>query len=121
MTRWKALRATVRAWWRARRLAAANRAGAATCFYCGVGFTESGPDHRTVDHRVARSRGGTDGLSNLVFACYACNQRKRDRLEDEFLASEWLAARLDAIAARSRDGSVPEVDRAGPENGREGG
>lgn len=74
-------------------MAAANRAGASSCFYCGVAFTESGPDHRTVDHRVAKSRGGTDALRNMVFACYSCNQRKRDRLEDEFLASEWLATR----------------------------
>ena len=111
MSRWKALRATVRAWWRARRLAAANRAGASSCFYCGVAFTESGPEHRTVDHRLPKSRGGTDALRNMVFACYACNQRKRDRLEEDFLASEWLATR------RSRDRNAPEVDRSGPENG----
>ena len=111
MSRWKALRAAVLAWWRATRMAMANRAAAASCFYCGVVFTESGPDHRTVDHRLARSRGGTDTLRNMVFACYACNQRKRDRLEEEFLASEWLATR------RSRHRSGPEVDRSGPENG----
>ena len=48
---------------------------------------------RTVDHRVPRSQGGGDALSNLVFACYACNQRKRDRPEGDFLASDWLARR----------------------------
>jgi 5-methylcytosine-specific restriction endonuclease McrA len=99
--RWKAIRASVRARWRARRVAMANRGAASTCFYCGVRFAETGPDHRTVDHRVARSRGGADALRNLVFACYACNQRKRDRLEDEFVASAWLAARRDEVTRRS--------------------
>ncbi|HEX4901694.1 MAG TPA: HNH endonuclease [Acidimicrobiales bacterium] len=102
--RWLALRATLRAWWRARRVAARNRASARTCFYCDVPFSghRHGPDHRTVDHRIPRSRGGSEGLSNLVFACYACNQRKRDRPEDEFVASDWLAQRRAEVAGRSR-------------------
>ena len=101
--RWNAARATVRATWRAWRVAARNRAAAATCFYCGVPFAASGPDHRTVDHRVATSRGGSQGLRNLVFACYSCNQRKRDRLEDDFLASAWLASRRAEIESRGAD------------------
>jgi 5-methylcytosine-specific restriction endonuclease McrA len=102
--RWRAVRATLRAWWRARRVAARNRAAATTCFYCGVRFAGHGrgPDHRTVDHRVPRSRGGSEGLSNLVFACHSCNQRKRDRSEDEFVASDWLARRRAEVAERSR-------------------
>jgi 5-methylcytosine-specific restriction endonuclease McrA len=98
----KGRRAAMRAWWRARRVAAANRARATACFYCDVPFRGdgAGPDHRTVDHRVPKSRGGTDSLRNLVFACYACNQRKRDRPEDEFLASEWLARRRRDVAER---------------------
>lgn len=95
-----AARASARAQWRAWRLAARNRAAASTCFYCGVPFAETGPDHRTVDHRLATSRGGSPGLRNLVFACYACNQRKRDRLEDDFVASPWLAARRAEIESR---------------------
>jgi 5-methylcytosine-specific restriction endonuclease McrA len=101
-SRWKAARAAFRAWRRERRVAAANRARASTCFYCGVAFSGTGPDHRTVDHRIPRSRGGSDGLANLVFACYACNQRKRDRPEDEFVASEWLARRRADVAERAR-------------------
>ena len=83
-------------------MAARNRATATTCFYCGVRFHGhgAGPDHRTVDHRIPRSRGGSDGLANLVFACYACNQRKRDRPEDEFVASDWLARRRAEVAER---------------------
>jgi 5-methylcytosine-specific restriction endonuclease McrA len=100
--RWKAAMARWSTWRRARRIAARNRNLASTCFYCGVRFVEVGRDHRTVDHRIPRSRGGTDGLSNLVFACYACNQRKRDRSEDEFTASAWLAARRADVASATR-------------------
>lgn len=97
----KAARAAVRARWRAWRVASQNRAIARECFYCGVGFAPEGPDHRTVDHRVPRGQGGTDSLRNLVFACYACNQRKRDRPEDDFLASDWLARRRGDVEARA--------------------
>jgi len=101
--RWRAARAALRAWRRARRVAARNRASATTCFYCGVRFAGHGhgPDHRTVDHRIPRSRGGSEGLSNLVFACYSCNQRKRDRPEDDFMGSDWLARRRSDVADRS--------------------
>ena len=103
IARWKAARAAAGARWRAWRIAAANRAAASTCFYCGVRFTVVGPDHRTVDHRVPRSRGGPDALWNLVFACFSCNQRKRNREEGVFLGSEWLVRRRAEVAARPRD------------------
>jgi 5-methylcytosine-specific restriction endonuclease McrA len=75
-------------------VAAQNRAQSSSCFYCGVAFSdEMASSQRTVDHRIARSRGGNNALSNLVFACYACNQRKRDLPEDQFVTSEWLARR----------------------------
>ena len=93
-SRYKAARAAGRARWRAWRVAARNRSQSSNCFYCGVDFCdEAASTQRTVDHRVARSRGGSNALSNLVFACYACNQRKRDLPEDQFIASEWLARR----------------------------
>ncbi|HUF32350.1 MAG TPA: HNH endonuclease signature motif containing protein [Acidimicrobiales bacterium] len=82
-------RRRLRAW----RMAARNRSSGSTCFYCGVAFEGEGSRRRTVDHRVPRALGGTDGLANLVFACTACNQRKADSAEDDFSASDWLAAR----------------------------
>ena len=85
------------------RSARANRARGTHCFYCGQAFTDEPSTARTVDHRVPRSAGGTDGLVNLVFACFACNQRKADRSEHEFLASEWLSLRRE-----------PRPDRQGP-------
>jgi 5-methylcytosine-specific restriction endonuclease McrA len=94
--------ATSNARWRAWQVAARNRSAARACFYCGVTFEKAGPDHRTVDHRVPKSRGGRDALHNLVFACFSCNQRKRDRHEDDFLASAWLAVRRGEVAARTR-------------------
>lgn len=32
----------------------------------------------TLDHVIPKSQGGTDYESNLVVACYPCNQRKAD-------------------------------------------
>lgn len=112
----KAAQAAVRARWRAWRVASQNRAVARECFYCGVGFAPEGPDHRTVDHRVPRSHGGTDSLHNLVFACYACNQRKRDHAEDDFVASDWLAARRTDVEERS----TPPARRRRLNGGRSG-
>lgn len=75
-----------------------NRHRADRCFYCGVAFGD-GPSTRTVDHRLARGRGGRDGLVNLVFACQACNTRKADQSEEAFSSSTWLAERRRDIEA----------------------
>ena len=40
----------------------------------------------TVDHVVARSRGGTDHLDNLQLLCGACNSMKGARTQEEFIA-----------------------------------
>jgi 5-methylcytosine-specific restriction endonuclease McrA len=50
------------------------------------------PDHRTLDHLIARCFGGADTLENAVVACFACNQRRGQA--DQFTV-EWqrLAAR----------------------------
>lgn len=40
------------------------------CFDCGV------RNDLTIDHQKARSRGGSDELSNLKFRCFTCNRKK---------------------------------------------
>ena len=46
------------------------------CTYCGV---QLHPFRTfTVDHRIPRSRGGTNALANLVGCCLDCNQAKAD-------------------------------------------
>lgn len=52
------------------------------CRYCGDEVARSldgpphAPHHATVDHVVPRASGGTNVQSNLVTACYRCNQAK---------------------------------------------
>ncbi|EKO3443743.1 HNH endonuclease [Vibrio fluvialis] len=47
------------------------------CFYCGEAGTE-------VDHVIAKSRGGSNRISNLVMACRKCNGSKRQKTIEEF-------------------------------------
>jgi 5-methylcytosine-specific restriction endonuclease McrA len=90
------------------RAARRNRSSGTTCFYCGVAFSEDDPSRaRTADHRVPRAGGGHDGLANLVFACFACNQAKADRLESDFLTSPWLEERRATL--RSRQAEQPDT------------
>ena len=46
------------------------------CFYCKVEISLA---DATLDHRVARSKGGKNALSNLVVACRFCNHEKGDK------------------------------------------
>lgn len=70
--------------WRTRMWKAGNRA----CFYCECRLSGQigKPNKATVDHRVPLGRGGTDGPTNWVMACLACNGRKADLSEAEFRA-----------------------------------
>jgi 5-methylcytosine-specific restriction endonuclease McrA len=51
-----------------------------------------------VEHVIARSRGGTDRISNLTIACHRCNQTKSDLPVDVFLAHD--SERLNRIKAQ---------------------
>lgn len=46
------------------------------CGYCGGKFDQS---QLTFDHVIPRAQGGKHTWENLIGACVACNQRKRDR------------------------------------------
>ncbi len=48
------------------------------CGYCG----EARP--LEPDHRIPLSRGGDNGIANIILACHACNGRKGMRTEAEF-------------------------------------
>lgn len=61
------------------------------CFYCNTPFCRKhGGDRNrlaTLDHREPQARGGSDDQSNLVAACFKCNQAKGDMSEAEFRAA----------------------------------
>lgn len=44
-----------------------------TCMYCGDPFPEA---DLTIDHVLPRSRGGPHAWTNVVTACFKCNNRK---------------------------------------------
>lgn len=66
-----------------------------SCAYCGATGV---PLH--IDHVRARSRGGSDRVSNLVLACVPCNQAKGTAPVHEFLADR--PARLELVIAQLR-------------------
>ena len=43
------------------------------CHYCGAGITRH---TATLDHKKARTRGGSDDKTNLVLSCKPCNSEK---------------------------------------------
>lgn len=47
------------------------------CFYCGEPISRY---RFTIDHFIPRSKGGSDGIFNLVPACRRCNTTKRNLL-----------------------------------------
>jgi 5-methylcytosine-specific restriction endonuclease McrA len=53
-----------------------------TCAYCGdpvedcADIYPAPPKSATVDHKIPRSQGGGNDQTNLVTACYECNQAK---------------------------------------------
>lgn len=61
------------------------------CYYCGTGLIvkpefgfEDTVGVATIDHRLPKSRGGTNHLDNLVLACGPCNRAKQDRTLEEW-------------------------------------
>lgn len=51
------------------------------CEYCGRPVyikhqASRDPDKATIDHKIPRALGGTNGLHNLALACLQCNSAK---------------------------------------------
>lgn len=67
----------------------------------------------TIDHVVARASGGSDRVSNLVIACYDCNQKKGKRPVAEFLARqpERLKRVLAQLKAPLKDAAAVNATR----------
>jgi 5-methylcytosine-specific restriction endonuclease McrA len=76
---------------RAKKAALWERQGG-RCHYCARPMTFRGPtpgevqpdDLATIDHVTPISRGGDNGIRNLVLACHRCNNAKSARLIFEF-------------------------------------
>lgn len=47
------------------------------CEFCGISETDGGGE-LTVDHFQPLSKGGDDGIDNLIYCCPRCNQYKLD-------------------------------------------
>ena len=65
------------------------------CGYCDLKDTPL-----EIDHITARSRGGSDRVSNLTLACHSCNQKKGAQDISVFLAKD--AARLKRVLAHAK-------------------
>jgi 5-methylcytosine-specific restriction endonuclease McrA len=72
------------------------------CAYCDVGLSRQktgGKVKASIDHFIPLSKGGANGRSNRVLACYPCNLAKGDA--DPRETDQWAGVerRLAAIAA----------------------
>ena len=54
------------------------------CFYCQVQLQHA-RNSWNADHVIPLSRGGSNGIENIVIACPTCNRRKNDKLPHEWL------------------------------------
>jgi 5-methylcytosine-specific restriction endonuclease McrA len=52
------------------------------CRYCGCHVND---ENSTLDHVIPRSKGGHNGMSNVVLCCLNCNARKGDKDVSVFL------------------------------------
>ena len=64
-----------------RRIGLFNRAGG-MCYYCSkvLSLRPNAENFATLDHVVPKSKGGSNGMRNLVISCSECNREKGDLL-----------------------------------------
>lgn len=72
-----------------------------TCQYCGG---KSNAPILEWEHKIPKSRGGSDSMKNVTLACKSCNQDKGNRKLDE-----WLQALKDRVSRKS--GCQKELDQ----------
>ena len=72
-----------------------------TCQYCGG---KSGDPVLEWEHKVPKSRGGSDSMKNATLACRCCNQDKSNRK-----LNEWLQVLKDRVSRES--GKAKELDQ----------
>ena len=75
-----------------------------TCQYCG-GI--SGDSILEIEHKIPKSRGGSDSIRNLTIACHSCNQTK-----GALIPEEWL----DEIDSKSKKTRIDEARVKGIQN-----
>lgn len=80
-----------------------NRKMRRECYYCGAKITYK---QATVDHVVARARGGTDQRQNLKIACKPCNQRKGSKALVKFVRQ---IGKTDYIRVTAKPVSLPPL------------
>lgn len=68
-----------------------------TCQYCG---NETGEHRLEWEHKIPKSRGGSDSVKNATLACRVCNQEKANRTPEEW---------LDALKQKKRPGKIDQT------------
>jgi 5-methylcytosine-specific restriction endonuclease McrA len=68
------------------------------CYYCGCALSAEprAQNQKTIDHKIPKSRGGTNHPSNVVAACRRCNEEKGNMTAAQY--RQWLRAGQTVIA-----------------------
>jgi 5-methylcytosine-specific restriction endonuclease McrA len=87
------------------------------CHWCGyevVRTLKVIPNQATLDHVTPRSEGGANSLSNLVLACYACNQN-RAKIANRERRDARLARTNGSDGLKKPDEASAPIDRLPPQ------
>lgn len=70
-----------------------------TCVYCGIRPAVRG----TVEHIIPRSKGGSNRIDNLAWACYKCNRNRNNKPLETFVGPEKAAKIKQQVKSSLRD------------------
>ena len=76
--------------WLSKRFKILHRDGF-RCVYCGKSTRDGDEVRLEIDHIVPRAAGGSNGIDNLVTACWECNNGKRDKLYEIYMGEMDIA------------------------------